>query len=376
VTLTASAVGGGPTLGTRLRSWWPWFAIVGGLLLAGLLAGAPPSEGPVLDPTSTGPAGTKALVDTLRQLGAQVDVQSDAPGPSATTALLMNDRLDDDTRTQVVDWVEAGGTLVVTDVGSPLNPARPSASAAIAFLDPELHKRCDVAALRRVERVDAPDAILMDLPEGGTGCFTVGGHSWLVIVPHGAGNVVSLGGAGAFVNARLGEADNALLAADLLTPTGSDHVVVLRPPPLGEGDVGLGDLVAPRVKLALAQLAIAFVILALWRARRLGRPVLEPQPVQLPASDLVVAVGDLMQRAKGRDQASTVLRDDLRRTLAERLGLPPATPADVVADAVAATSPSGRRADDVLGVLTGPVPVGEDGLVILAQQVESIRRDP
>ena len=117
-------------------------------------------------------------------------------------------------------------------------------------------------------------------------------------------------------------------------------------------------------------------MLALWRARRLGRPVLEPQPVQLPASDLVVAVGDLMQRAKGRDQAATVLRDDLRRTLAERLGLPPATPAEVVADAVAATSPSGRRADDVLAVLTGPAPVGEDGLVLLAQQVESIRRDP
>ena len=303
-------------------------------------------------------------------------MQSEPPGPSATTALLMHDRLDDAAREQVVDWVAAGGTLVITDVGSPLNPARPSGSAALAFLDPELHKRCSVEALRRVDRVDAPNAILQELPEGGTGCFTVGGQSWLVIVPHGEGNVVSLGGAGAFVNARLGEADNALLAADLLAPTASDHVVVLQPPPLGEGDVGLSDLVAPRVKLALVQLAIAFVVLALWRARRLGRPVLEPQPVQLPASDLVVAVGDLMQRAKGRDQASTVLREDLRRALAERLGLPPTTPPEVVADAVAATSQSGRRAEDVLAILTGPPPVGEDGLVLLAQQVESVRRDP
>ena len=382
MTLTASVPagsslpGGVPTLGTRLRSWWPWFAIVGALLAAGLLAGAPPSEGPPLDPSSTGPAGTKGLVDSLRELGAQVDVQSEAPDQSATTALLMVDDLDDDTRDQIVDWVEAGGTLVVTDVGSPLNPGRPSASAALAFLDPELQKRCSVPALRRVQRIDAPNAILQEVPDGGTGCFTIGGQSWLVILPHGRGNVVSLGGAGALVNARLGEADNALLAADLLAPTSSDHVVVLRPRPLGEGDVGLSDLIAPRVKLALVQLAIAFAVLALWRARRLGRPVLEPQPVQLPASDLVVAVADLMQRAKGRDQAATVLRDDLRRTLAERLGLPPATPAEVVADAVAATSPSGRRAEDVLAVLTGPAPVGEDGLVLLAQQVESIRRNP
>jgi hypothetical protein len=372
---TAGATGAS-TLGGRLRSWWPWFAIVGGLLAAGLLAGAPAPEGPPLDPTSTGPAGTKALVDTLRDLGAQVDVQSEPPGPSATTALLLDDRLDDAARTQVVDWVAAGGTLVVTDVGSPLNPGHPSASAAIAFLDPELHKHCSVAALSRVERIDAPDAILQDVPDGGTGCFTVGGQSWLVIVPHGEGNVVSLGGAGALVNGRLGKADNALLAADLLAPTASDHVVVLRPPALGEGDVSLRDLVAPRVKLALVQVAIAFVVLALWRARRLGRPVLEPQPVQLPASDLVVAVGGLMQRAKGRDQASTVLREDLRRALAERLGLPPTTPAAVVADAVAATSQSGRRAEGVLAVLTGPAPVSEDGLVLLAQQVESIRRNP
>jgi hypothetical protein len=365
-----------PTLGQRLRSAWPWFAILAALLAAGAIAGAPQPEGPPLDPSSTGPAGTKGLVDTLRQLGVQVDVQSDPPGPSATTALLMVDRLDDAARNQVVDWVAAGGTLVVTDVGSPLNPARPSASAALAFLDPELHKRCSVPALHRVERIDAPDAILQEVPEGATGCFTIGGQSWLVIAPHGEGTIVSLGGAGALVNGRLGEADNALLAADLLAPTPSDHVVVLQPPSLGEGDVGLVDLVAPRVKLALVQLAIAFAVLALWRARRLGRPVLEPQPVQLPASDLVAAVGDLMQRAKGRDQAATVLREDLRRGLAERLGLPPTTPPDVVADAVAATSPSGRKAEDVLATLTGPTPVGEDGLVLLAQLVESIRRDP
>ena len=157
----------------------------------------------------------------------------------------MVDDLDDDTRNQIVDWVEDGGTLVVTDVGSPLNPGRPSASAALAFLDPELQKRCSVPALRRVQRIDAPNAILQEVPDGGTGCFTIGGQSWLVILPHGRGNVVSLGGAGALVNARLGEADNALLAADLLAPTASDHVVVLRPRPLGEGDVGLSDLIAP-----------------------------------------------------------------------------------------------------------------------------------
>ncbi len=103
----------------RLRTWWPLLAVVGAMLAVGLVAGAPPADGPPLDPTSTGSTGTKALVDTLRLLGADVSVQSGAPGPSATTALLLEDGLDDATRDSVAAWVEAGGTLVVTDVSSP-----------------------------------------------------------------------------------------------------------------------------------------------------------------------------------------------------------------------------------------------------------------
>ena len=116
-------------------------------------------------------------------------------------------------------------------------------------------------------------------------------------------------------------------------------------------------------------------MLVLWRARRLGRPVLEPQPVQLAGSELVVAVGELLQRAKGREQAASVLRDDLRRWLAERIGLPPATPAEVVAEAVGASRAAGDlTADEVLRVLAGGRPADEDGLVALAHAVESIRR--
>jgi hypothetical protein len=125
------------------------------------------------------------------------------------------------------------------------------------------------------------------------------------------------------VNQELGKADNSVLLASLLVPVEGTTVQVLQPPLPGGGCAGLGDLIAPRVRLALWQLVIAFVLLALWRARRLGRPVVEPQPVQLPGAELVVAVGNLLQRAKGRGQAAGLLTDDLRRCLAERLGLPP-----------------------------------------------------
>jgi hypothetical protein len=118
---------------------------------------------------------------------------------------------------------------------------------------------------------------------------------------------------------------------------------------------------------------VAFALLALWRARRLGRPVAEPQPVQLPGAELVMAVGNLLQRAKGRGQAAGLLTDDLRRSLAERLGLPPSAPPDQVADAVAARTGVPRQR--VLRTLTHPTPRDEAELVALSQAVDTIRRE-
>src|ERR671935_172205 len=48
-----------------------------------------------------------------------------------------------------------------------------------------------------------------------------------------------------------------LLLAALLAPSPGVAVRVLRPPLPGAGRKGLGDLVAPRVKLAVVQLAVA-----------------------------------------------------------------------------------------------------------------------
>jgi hypothetical protein len=100
--------------------------------------------------------------------------------------------------------------------------------------------------------------------------------------------------------------------------------------------------------------------------------VLEPQPVQIPGSELVVAVGNLLQRARGRSQAAGVLVDDLRRTLAERLGLPPSVTPDQVADVAAARS--GVERDRILRVLYGR-PADDAELVAFSQTVEAVRRE-
>jgi hypothetical protein len=303
-------------------------------------------------------------------------------------ALLLSDDLTPGRRQELLDWVGRGGTLVVADPSSGVTAAKPVGSTRIGLLDAEIERRCAVPALAEVGRVAAPGGVVFEVPEGqggspgGPGAAAVGGvqacyprndGAWLLVQSVGSGTVVRLGGASALVNEELGKADNGVLLASLLVPSPGTTVHVLQPPLPGGGGAGLGDLIAPRVRSALWQLVVAFVLLALWRARRLGRPVVEPQPVQLPGAELVVAVGNLMQRAKGRGQAAGLLTDDLRRSLAERLGLPSATPPDQVADAVAART--GIPRERVLRTLTRATPRNEAELVALSQAIDTIRRE-
>jgi hypothetical protein len=369
-------------------------AVVLGVALVVAVAGRGPEEGAPLDPGSAGPLGTKALMDVLRELGGEVRISSDPPGSAIQTTLLLSDDLTPARRQDLRDWVRRGGTLVVADPSSGVTEVDPAGSTSIGLLNAEIERRCDVAALRNVGRVAAPGGVVFEAPAGGGGsgdrqggppedrggpgagtraCFPRNDGAWLLVQPLGLGTVVRLGGASVLVNQELGEADNGLLLASLLVPAPGTAVRVLQPPLPGGGNAGLGDLVAPRVRLALWQLVVAFVLLALWRARRLGRPVAEPQPVQLPGAELVLAVGNLLQRAKGRGQAAGLLTDDLRRSLAERLGLPPSAPPDLVADTVAART--GIPRERVLRTLSPTTPRDEAELVALSQAVDSVRRE-
>jgi Domain of unknown function (DUF4350) len=355
----------------------PWVAVVLGVALVVAVAGRPGEEGNPLDPASPGPLGTKGLVEVLRELGGEVQVSADRPGPGTETALLLSDDLTPERRQAVLDWVGRGGTLVVADPSSAVTEVEQAGSTRIGLLDAELERRCAEAALAGVGRVAAPGGVVFEVPEGGgartRACFPRNNGAWLLIQPLGSGAVVRLGGASVLVNQELGEADNAVLLASLLVPAEGTSVQVLQPPLPGGGNAGLGDLIAPRVRLALWQLVVAFVLLALWRARRLGRPVAEPQPVQLPGAELVVAVGNLLQRAKGRGQAAGLLTDDLRRSMAERLGLPPSAPAGLVADTVAART--GIPRERVLRTLTQTAPRDETELVALSQAIDTVRRE-
>jgi hypothetical protein len=359
------------TLPTRLRSWLPYALLVAALAVVGIIIAQEPDDGPPLDPDSTGPAGTRALVETLERLGARVDISADTPARDATAVLVLADDLDEDGRDRAEAWAREGGTLVVADPGSPLAPDIVG-TTQLGPVSTTLPRECDVAALADVQRVSAPGAAVIETPDAGAGCFPRGEGHWLVVEPLGDGALVALGGPGAFTNAVLGDADNAMLAAALLLGDPNPRVHLQQPPLPGSGDAGLLDLIPDRVIEALVQLLAAFLVFALWRSRRLGRPVEEVLPVALPGSELTLAFGNLMQSSGARQQAADLLRHDLAHALAERFGLPAAAPPDTLAQAAAR---AGADRERVLRVLTAPAPTDEAGLLAYAAAVDAVRAE-
>src|SRR6266702_6511487 len=225
-----------------------WVLIVGGILLAAVVGSRRADQGLPLDPSSPGQNGTKALVETLRALGAKVSVSSELPSDGGT-ALLLADNLSEQRRARLLDWVRRGGTLVVADPSSRVTRVEPIGDTRIGLLDAELEPTCALPAVRDVRRVSAPGGIVFRVPAGAQGCFPRGHGAWLGVQPTGSGTVVRLGGASALVNQRINRTDNAVLIVDLLSPAPGPEVVVLRPPPPGGGSKGLSDLIAPRVRL-------------------------------------------------------------------------------------------------------------------------------
>jgi len=336
-----------------------------------------------LDPTSDARLGTSAMVALADDLGADVRIDDRFPDLDAADApdvvVLFSDRLDTSQRTQLDGWIDDGGRLVVTDPGSEYTPPLSGDFLTVDDLDPAARLRddCQISAFDDIDvsGVDPRNGgVLYDAGSGDDVCITDGLRSaYVVATDQGDGTVVSVGGSGMFVNAALAEGENAAVVAALVAPTADTRLVVLAPEALAGGGSGsrtLGDLVPTGVTRGLVQLCIAFLVYAVWRSRRLGRPVPEPQPSAIAGSELVAATGTLLDRTRSPGHAADLLRNDLRHFLADHLGVPPtATPA-VLAQVASERTPADH--DALLWALTAPV-TDDDGLVALASTIDRIR---
>jgi hypothetical protein len=363
-----------------VSSGWRFaLGLVGVLVVSVVLIGNPDDHDPgdPLAPDARGPAGAKAMVLLLEELGADVATGVTVPGDDVDRAVLLLDDLDDERRADLLEWVEGGGTLVVADPVSPLTPPIAGETGVLGFSDVDVDRgTCDVDELAEVERISPGGAVLYDVAEAAGSCFGDDRQAFVEAGPRGAGRIVAVGGPGPFVNDRLDEADNAVLVAQLLAPEPEGASVAFLDPTAGRrpggGDESLVDLVPRRLLFALLQLAIAFLAYVWFRARRAGRPVLEPLPSTLAGSELVAAVGELRQQEKAPERSAVVLRDDLHRTLAQRLGIPPDAPVD---DLLAAAERAGADPDRLRAVLAGPPVTDGDGLTALARDIDLTRQE-
>lgn len=335
------------------------------VLVGAWLTAARRAEGPPLDPRSTAPDGARGVVELIDAFG-EIAVVDGLPGPDVDTALVLEDRFGRDDAGALRRWVGRGHTLVVADPGSTFTPAVAGA------VDGEVEVACAVRGTGAVGRLDVGDGLRYEVPDGAAACTAAAG-AVVVSEPLGAGRVISIGGTDLLTNRLLDDADNAVLATSLLLPTDGSSVALLRPPvAVGAGDQGLVDLVGTPVRAAIAQLVVAFLLAAAWRARRLGRPVAEPQQVQIESSELTLAVGRLLTRARRPGRAAAVLRDRARRDLSGPLGLPLDAPADLVVAVLAERG--GLTHDEAHRAAIAPVTSDEE-LVAVATLLARLREE-
>ncbi len=354
---------------SRRSRRWPWLVAAAASLVVVAVLSAPASDVPYA-PDGVGPDGLRGVVDLLRSVDVEVVVSLDPPGDAATRVFVPVDRLGTDRREALLAWVRDGGTLIVAGTTSPLHDLVGVDDPLGGFGTTERELACDPDGLvGPVEQVAQPAWNGLQVPAEADGsCGEIDdGIAWLVVRSEDQGKIVAIGSPDVFVNARLGRADNAVLAAALLGPAPGDRLVVVPRPPVGEGDTSLLDLVAPRVWQAGLVLLVALLVGLIARARRFGPPVPESLPPVLPASELAVSVGELLQRAGDRDTAARRLRADARRRTARALGL--AVDLDAEDLAVLAARRTGTDARLTLTALTDtPVP-DDQTLVGIARAV-------
>jgi hypothetical protein len=356
-----------------------------------LLIRARPEPEP-FDPRSGADSGTRGLVLLLEDQGASVDVVRSVPAVgSGERVLVLQDRLNDQQRADLLAYVESGGVVVMADEestitsgdeatsirrGSSISGSVPSYSTEVLDQLNVQRGECDVASLAHLRGVFVEDGVRFT----GTPtqrCFGTGSSSFLVTQRRGDGVIVQLGDNALFTNGRLRYADNGPLATALLAPNDGAQVSILlgakaakTTADIGTGEQGLTDLVRPGVWMALLQLAIAFVVFAIARAIRPGRPVREPAQVPIAGSELVVATGNLMQRARHAERAGWLLQGNLYRALCRRFHVPPTISIEQLDVAVAQRTslPPGH----VAGVL-GRTVHDNQGLLELSSSLQRIR---
>jgi len=353
--------------------------IVLGVVLAAL---KPKTRPEFLDPESPGRQGTRALVEVTRQHGTPVTVVRSVSAASnqllthsdAVLVIARSERLRPTDLTALRSL--PGDRLLIEPTGDTLEAFAPGvvpAGGSSGTFDPG----CSLPAASIAGQAGFIRSQVYTAPGSATRCYLDAGQPNLVQLPVSGSTVTVLGSGLPLTNERLGEDGNAALGMNLLGTRSNVIWLLPDPPPAGTGHKSFGDLVPFGAKLAVLQAAIAVLLVALWRSRRLGPVVVEPLPVVVRSAEAVEGRARLYRARQAGDRAAMALRTGALERLTALLGMPKSAAADpgMAREIVAGIATHTGQPTEMIGVaLYGPPPVDDAELVRLAGYLDELER--
>ncbi|MFD6200298.1 DUF4350 domain-containing protein [Streptomyces rubiginosohelvolus] len=379
--------------------------VVAGITFAAVRSGTNHGQ---LDPRSADPKGSRAVAELLKAQGISVTVATTldeataATGPDTTLLVTGPNLL---TRSQQLRLDEAasasaGRTLLVAPGPGATHRLAPGVRAESHQAVSALTPACELPAARRAGTADMGGTRYTTQDPTTVACYPSAGLPSLVVLPTGAGgDTVVLGSPGILHNERLDKQGNASLALQLLgsrphlvwyLPSLTDPSATTDDGAPGDGseerseggarddasdESSFLDLVPSGWLWGALQLALAAVLAAVWRARRLGPLVTERLPVAIRASESAEGRSLLYRKANARDRAADALRTASRTRLAPLAGVPArdAHTPDVLLPAVSARATAPDR--DLSTLLFGTAPSTDAALILLADQLDALERE-
>lgn len=386
----APVIGDGTTGRSRAgsrwrRARWP-LAIVGLVLLVGLLAAlpAPRTSTVVLAPDNPSANGARAVAEVLREQGVDITyvrtsvAALEAAGAGSTLLVTSDATLTDEQAAQIAES-EADLVLVDPIWILPLVTSSADTSPQHTSSQPRAAECPDPDALA-AGTIDVGGTGFVALDGAATVCFpaTDGGMGPLgagaYLVVEGERRVTALSDGSLLANATITAEGNAALALRALGR--HDHLVWYVPSLTDTGEAAgppLRDLLPPWAGVLGLQLLLVAAVAAAWRARRLGRVVVEPLPVTVRSGEATRGRGRLYRRSRSHGHAAAALRAGVATRTAAQLGLPRSAPAPAVIDALARAT--GRTAEEVAALLYGPPPTDDTGLAQLARTLDELESE-
>ncbi|RAV09134.1 hypothetical protein DQP55_17960 [Mycolicibacterium sp. GF69] len=341
-----------------------------------------PRPGGRLDPNSTGPDGTRALMTLLREHGVDVVEAADvaaveaameaAVGTHTLLVVAQTYHLVDDA---VLARLAAlpGDRLLVEPISRTRQALAPQIKlgAGTTFGGGE-RPDCGLREATRAGAVqfgmsDAYDAADDDIDL--TRCY----DGALVRYTSDGRDITVVGNSDFMTNGGLPKEGNAALAMNL---AGTQQRMIWYAPQFTEGEAQGGatlfELAPEQVSWIVWQLVAVVVLVAAWKGRRIGPLVAERLPVVVRASETVEGRGRLYRSRRARDSAADALRTAALQRMRPRLGLGADNDPTAVVQAVCAHC--GVHPQTVARILFGPPPGDDAELVNLARELDNIER--